>query len=46
MAKWDQMNVVHVMFFGENLPARSVLGTSGLALGGRVKIECIGVIAQ
>ena len=34
------------MLFGENLLARSVLGTSGLALGDRAKIECIGVIAQ
>ena len=46
MAEWEQMNEVYVTFFGENLPARSALGTSGLALGGRVEIECIGVIAQ
>ena len=44
MAEWDQMNEVYVTFFGDNLPARSALGTSGLALGGRVEIECIGVI--
>lgn len=46
MAEWEQMNEVYVTFFGENLPARSALGTSGLALGGRVEIECIGVIAE
>ncbi len=46
MAEWDQMNEVYVTFFGDNLPARSALGTSGLALGGRVEIECIGVIAD
>jgi reactive intermediate/imine deaminase len=45
MAEWDQMNEVYVTFFGDNLPARSAIGTSGLALGGRVEIECIGVIA-
>lgn len=45
MAEWGQMNEVYVTFFGDNLPARSALGTSGLALGGRVEIECIGVIA-
>ena len=46
MAEWGQMNEVYVTFFGDNLPARSALGTSGLALGGRVEIECIGVIAD
>lgn len=46
MAEWEQMNEVYVTFFGDNLPARSALGASGLALGGRVEIECIGVIAE
>lgn len=45
MAEWDRMNEVYVTFFGENLPARSALGTSGLALGARVEIECIAVVA-
>ena len=45
MAEWDRMNEVYVTFFGDNLPARSALGASGLALGARVEIECIGVIA-
>lgn len=44
MAEWGQMNEVYVTFFGTNLPARSALGASGLALGARVEIECIGVI--
>ena len=44
MAEWAQMNEVYVTFFGNNLPARSALGASGLALGARVEIECIGVI--
>ena len=46
MAEWEQMNEVYVTFFGDNLPARSALGASGLALGGRIEIECIGVIAE
>ena len=45
MAEWDRMNEVYVTFFGENLPARSAIGTSGLALGARVEIECIAVVA-
>ena len=45
MAEWGRMNEVYVTFFGDNLPARSALGASGLALGARVEIECIGVIA-
>lgn len=46
MAEWGQMNEVYVTFFGDNPPARSAIGTSGLARGGRVEIECIGVIAD
>ena len=46
MAEWAQMNEVYVTFFGDNLPARSALGASGLALGARVEIECIGVISE
>lgn len=42
MAEWDRMNVVYREFFPEGrLPARSAFGTSGLALGARVEIECI-----
>lgn len=42
MAEWDRMNVVYREFFGaDRLPARSAFGTSGLALGARVEIECI-----
>lgn len=46
MAEWEQMNEVYVTFFGDNPPARSALGASGLALGARVEIECIGVIPE
>ncbi len=42
MAEWDRMNVVYREFFpAGRLPARSAFGTSGLALGARVEIECI-----
>ena len=41
--EWPAMNEVYVTFF-ETPPARSALGTSGLALGARVEIECIAVI--
>lgn len=44
MAEWPKMNEVYVTFFARELPARSALGASGLALGARVEIECIGVV--
>ena len=44
MSEWADMNKVYVEYFSRNLPARSSFGTSGLALGGRVEIECIAVL--
>jgi len=44
MQEWAAMNRVYVEHFPENLPARSAFGASGLALGGRVEIECIATI--
>jgi len=44
MGEWAAMNEVYVEFFPVNRPARSALGASGLALGARVEIECIGVV--
>lgn len=44
MAEWGAMNQVYVTFFKQNLPARSAFGTSGLALGARMELECIAVI--
>ena len=41
MAEWGAMNEEYVAAFGKHLPARSAFGTSGLALGARVEIECI-----
>ncbi len=44
MAEWAAMNEVYVTYFDKHLPARSAFGTSGLALGARVEIECIAVM--
>ncbi len=44
MAEWGAMNQVYVTFFKQNRPARSAFGTSGLALGARMELECIAVI--
>ena len=44
MAEWPAMNRVYVEHFGGSLPARSAFGASGLALGGRVEIECLATI--
>jgi len=41
MGEWSAMNEVYVRYFPRKLPARSALGSSGLALGARVEIECI-----
>lgn len=44
MAEWPAMNRVYRGHFPTNLPARSALGASGLALGARIEIECIATI--
>jgi reactive intermediate/imine deaminase len=45
MKEWGDMNVVYNTFFKkERLPARSAFGTSGLALNGRVEIECMATL--
>ena len=41
IAEWGAMNEVYITYFPQNPPARSALGTSGLALGARVEIECL-----
>lgn len=46
MQEWAVMNGVYVQHFPVHLPARSAFGASGLALGGRVEIECIATIGQ
>ena len=44
MAEWAAMNEVYVTFFPGPKPARSAFGTTGLARGARVEIECIAVL--
>jgi len=39
--EWAAMNAVYRTFFKSPYPARSAMGTSGLALGARVEIECM-----
>jgi len=46
MGEWGAMNQVYVTYFPRNLPARSAMGASGLALGARVEIECHAVVAS
>jgi reactive intermediate/imine deaminase len=40
IAEWGAMNEVYMTYFPVNPPARSALGSSGLALDSRVEIEC------
>lgn len=44
MSEWMDMNTVYVSYFQQHLPARSSMGTTGLALGARVEIECIAIL--
>jgi reactive intermediate/imine deaminase len=44
MKEWPAMNGVYIQHFRAHLPARSAFGCSGLALGGRVEIECIATV--
>ena len=44
IAEWGQMNEVYRTYFPTNPPARSALGSSGLAAGARVEIECIATL--
>ncbi len=42
MGKWAEFNAVYVTYFKPGrLPARSAFGTSGLALGAGVEVECL-----
>lgn len=44
IAEWPAFNEVYTSFFHGNLPARSALAASGLALGARVELEAIAVL--
>jgi 2-iminobutanoate/2-iminopropanoate deaminase len=41
ISEWKAFNEVYIEYFTANLPARSALAASGLALGARVEIECL-----
>lgn len=40
MGEWRAMNEVYAEYFPGPKPARSALGTDGLALGAKVELEC------
>ena len=42
--EWEEMNRVYVTYFPTDPPARSAVGTSGLALGARTEIECMATV--
>ena len=42
--EWADMNKVYVTYFPSNPPARSALGSSGLAMGARTEIECMATV--
>ena len=44
IAEWAAMNEVYVTFFRSHRPARSAFGTSGLALGARLELECTALL--
>jgi 2-iminobutanoate/2-iminopropanoate deaminase len=44
--EWAAMNQVYVTFFKTHLPARSAFGTSGLALGARLELECMALLPE
>ena len=46
MKDWPAFNEVYVKYFTQHLPARSALAAAGLALGARVEMECIAVVAE
>lgn len=46
MTQWSDLNKEYIKFFPNNKPARSAFGTSGLALGARVEIECMAYVKK
>lgn len=44
IAEWGAMNEVYVEYFHTDPPARSALGSSGLALNSKVEIECFATV--
>lgn len=46
MAEWATFNEVYRTYFANRYPARSAFGASGLALGGRLEVECIAAVEK
>lgn len=46
IADWPAFNDVYKTFFSSDYPARSAFGTTGLAMGARVEVECIGAVGE
>jgi reactive intermediate/imine deaminase len=44
MREWSAMNAVYTKVFTTHLPARSAFGTTGLALGARLELECMATL--
>ncbi|HJS21840.1 MAG TPA: Rid family detoxifying hydrolase [Steroidobacteraceae bacterium] len=44
IGEWATFNEVYKEFFRAPYPARSALGTNGLALGARVEVECLAYV--
>lgn len=42
--EWPAFNEIYRAYFKKNLPARSALAASGLAIGARVEVECIAFV--
>ena len=46
IGEWDAFNQVYRTVFSDPYPARSALGADGLALDGRVEIECTATVGS
>jgi 2-iminobutanoate/2-iminopropanoate deaminase len=44
MKEWPAMNAVYATYFTKHFPARSAFGTTGLALGARMELECMATV--
>ena len=44
MSEWPAMNAVYATYFTKHYPARSAFGTTGLALGARMELECMATV--
>lgn len=46
IADWQAFNEVYKSYFSGDYPARSAFGASGLALGAKVEVDCIGAVGE